>query len=153
MIAALLLAVATLPSTPADIAAWDGVPVPDEAATPYVKYMGCVSDPVLDGMEAGHQQTVAERKAMMTRTLAACRPLRVATARAMDATLAHKPDWTDAVIRRARIERILDAMEQRVGFTAHDPEGFQAMVESLRQCMSTGRKDCEPAPPTRSQLN
>lgn len=149
MIVALLLAL----STPAEIAAWDGVPVPDEAATPYVTYMGCVSDPVLDGMEAGVQQTAAERDAMMTRTLAACRPLRATTAREMDARLAHKADWTDPVVRRARIERILDAMEQRVGFTARDPQGFQAMVDAMRHCMSAGRKDCEPALPTSSQAN
>ncbi|MBB4858015.1 hypothetical protein HNO88_001329 [Novosphingobium chloroacetimidivorans] len=149
MIVALALAL----STPAEIAAWDGVPVPDEAATPYVDYMGCVSDPVLDVMEAGREQTPAERDAMMTATLAGCRPLRATTAAAMDAKLAHKPDWTDPVVRRARIERILDAMEQRVGFTARDPQGFQAMVQTMRQCIDAGRKDCEPVPPTPSRPN
>jgi len=144
MIVALLLAL----STSAEIAAWDGVPVPDEAATPYVEYMGCVSDPVLNGMESGKEESSTQRGTMMAKTLADCRPLRASTAAAMDARLAHKPDWTDPVIRRARIERILDAMEQRVGFTARDPQGFQAMVATMRQCMSTGRKDCDPVPPT-----
>lgn len=149
MIVALLLAL----STPAEIAAWDGVPVPDAAATPYAKYLGCISDPVLDTMESGQQQAPAERDAMMNKILADCRPLRAETAVAMDAKLAQTPDWTDPVIRRAKIERVLDAAEERVGFTARDPEGFQAMVETMRRCMSAGRKDCEPAPPTPSQAN
>lgn len=149
MIFALLLAL----STPAEIAAWDGTPIPDEAATPYVEYLGCISDPVLDRMEAGEEQTPAEREAMMGKILADCRTLRAETVLAMDAKLAQTPDWTDPVIRRAKVERILDAAEERVGFTARDPEGFEAMVEALRQCMSAGRKDCEPAPPTPSQQN
>ena len=149
MIVALLLAL----STPAEIAAWEGVPVPDAAATPYVKYLGCISDPVLDRMESGQEQAPAERDAMMNTILAACRPTRVQAAAAMDAKLARTPDWTDPMIRRAKIERILDAAESRVGFTVRDPEGFQAMVETMRQCMSAGRKDCEPAPPTPSQAN
>lgn len=149
MMIALLLAL----STPAEIAAWDGVPVPDQVATPYVEYLGCVSDPVLDRMESGEEHALAERNAMMNKILADCRPKRIETAAAMDAKLALTPDWTDAVTRRARIERILDAMEERVGFTARDPEGFQAMVEAMRQCISTGRKNCEPAPPTPSAAN
>lgn len=149
MIVALLLAL----STPAEIAAWEGVPVPDAAATPYVKYLGCISDPVLDTMESGHQQAPAERDAMMNKILADCRPVRAETTVAMDAKLAQTPDWIDPLIRRARIERILDAAEGRVGFTARDPKGFQAMVETMRQCISAGRKDCEPATPTLSQAN
>ena len=149
MIVALLLAL----STPAEIAAWEGVPVPDAAATPYVKYLGCISDPVLDTMESGQEQALAQRDAMMNKTLADCRPVRAETAVAMDAKLAQTPNWTDPVIRRARIERILDAAEGRVGFTARDPEGFQAMVETMRQCIGAGRKECDPAPPTLSQAN
>lgn len=149
MILALLLAL----STPAEIAAWEGVPVPDEAATPYVEYLGCISDPVLDVMESGQEQAPAERDAMMDKILAGCRPLRAETVAAMDAKLTHKPDWTDPVIRRAKVERILDAAEERVGFTARDPEGFQAMVETMRQCIGAGRSDCDTAPPTHSRKN
>jgi hypothetical protein len=144
MIVALLLAL----STPAEIADWDGVPVPDEAARAYNAYFGCVTNPVLDGMESGEVQPPAERKARTDKILADCRPIRVEAVAGMDAKLAQKPGWTDPVIRRARIERIVGAMEERVGFTVRDPEGFQKRVEDLRQCMSTGRKDCEPASPT-----
>jgi len=147
VIVALLLAL----STPAEIAAWEGVPVPDAAAKPYVTYLGCISDPVLDRMESGQEQAPAEREAMMNKILADCRPVRAQTAVAMDVKLAQTPDWTDPVIRRARIERILDAAEGRVGFTARDPKGFQAMVATMRQCISAGRRDCDPAPPTASQ--
>jgi hypothetical protein len=149
MMIALLLAL----STPAQIAAWEGVPVPDEAATPYAQYLGCISDPVLDMMESGHEQAPAERDAMMNKLLADCRPKRAETVVAMDASLAQVPDWTDPVLRRAKVERILDAAEERVGFTARDPEGFQAMVETMRQCISAGRKDCDATPPTPSQAN
>lgn len=149
MMLALLLAL----STPAEIAAWDGTPIPDEAATPYVAYLGCISDPVLDAMEAGTEQTPAERKAMMDTTLAECRPKRAETVAAMDARLVQVPGWADPVIRRAKVERILDAAEGRVGFTARDPEGFRAMVESLRRCIDAGRKDCESAPPSSSPAN
>jgi len=149
VIVALLLAL----STPAEIAAWEGVPVPDAAATPFVKYLGCISDPVLDTMASGQEQPLAQREAMMNKTLVDCRPVRAETSVAMDAKLAQTPDWTDPVIRRARIERILDAAEERVGFTARDPKGFQAMVETMRQCTSAGRKNCEPAPPPLPQAN
>lgn len=149
MIAALLLAL----STPAEIAAWEGVPVPDEAATPYVEYLGCISDPVLDRMEAGGEQPPAERDAMMNKILADCRPKRAETVAAMDAKLANKADWTDPVIRRAKVERILDAAEERVGFTVRDPEGFQAMVAKLQQCLAAHRTDCDTPQPTPSQPN
>lgn len=153
MIAVLLLAQVLALSTPAEIAAWDGTPIPDEAATPYVDYLGCISDPVLDVMESGQEQAPAAREAMMDKILSDCRPLRASTIVAMDVKLVQVPGWTDPVMRRAKVERILDAAEERVGFTARDPERFQSMVEALRQCISAGRKDCEPAQPTPSQQN
>lgn len=149
MMVALLLAL----STPAEIAAWDGTPIPDAVATPYVAYLGCISDPVLDAMESGVVQTPDERDAKMDAILAGCRSQRAETVIAMDARLSQVPGWTDPVIRRAKVERILDAAEGRVGFTARDPEGFQAMVASLRQCIDAGRKDCESAPPSSSPAN
>jgi hypothetical protein len=139
MIFALFLAL----STPAEIAAWDGLPIPDAVATPAVKYITCISDPVLDGLEAGETPSAAERDEAMDKTLEDCRHVRAEATEAMDTRMAPVPGWTDATIRSAKIERILDAAEQRVGFTARNPEGFSAMVEAIRQCRAAGAKNCE----------
>jgi hypothetical protein len=139
MIVALLLAL----STPAEIAAWDGLPIPDGVGIPAAKYITCISDPVLDGMEAGETPAPSERAAMMDKTLEGCRQVRAEATEAMEAKMAQTPGWTDAAIRSARIERILDAAEERVGFTARNPKGFQAMVEAIRQCRVAGGHDCE----------
>lgn len=139
MMFALLLAL----STPAEIAAWDGLPIPDEIGVPAAKYITCISDGTLDDMSAGVTSPPTNRQQTMDLTLEDCRHERSGAAEAMNARMAQVPGWTDTAVRAAKVERILSAAEERVGFIATKPDGFQAMVEAMRQCRAAGGENCE----------
>jgi hypothetical protein len=139
MMVALLLAL----STPAEIAAWDGLPIPDAIGVPAANYITCISSGTLDDIAAGTTSAANDRRQAMDLTLEDCRHERTQAAEAMNARMAQVPGWTDPEIRAAKVERILSSAERRVGFIATNPAGFQAMVAAMRQCRAAGDNNCE----------
>ena len=137
----ILLAAFLLQST-AQIAAWDGLPIPDVVGVPAARYIGCIGDPVEEAMTTGQPADPAARKALVETALAGCRSVRAEVTAEMDAKLATMPGWTDPAVRTAKIARMLDAAEERVAFTVVDNEGFRAMADSMMKCRNAGRKDC-----------
>ena len=129
---------------PAEIARWDGLPFPDPVGRPAARYITCLSEPLEQTLTSVAPEDPAARQARLDRVLADCRSTREEVAAEMNAKLAHTPGWTDSATRRLKVERMLSATEERVGFTVVDREDFLKMANEALQCATSGEKDCQP---------
>lgn len=147
----MILALLLMQATVADVAQWDGLPIPDKVGVEASRYISCIGDPVLDVVTTGEPADPAARKALMDKVLVDCRPVRAAVTTEIDAKMATTPGWTDPLLRRAKVARMLDAAEERVGYSAINREDFLKMVEQIRQCVAAGDKDCDKGPALKPQ--
>ncbi len=139
MFFALLLAL----QTPAEIADWDGLPIPDTVGRPAAAYITCLSVPLEPALTTGKPDDEAARTILLAKVLDGCRATRDAVGEEMNAKLASAVGWTDFAVRRLKVERILGAIEERVGFTVTDRERFLDMARKVLQCSGTGQSGCD----------